>query len=48
MSIEPLSKQYLTVDGKRMAYHDVGTGDPVVFLHGNPTSSYLWLSLIHI
>ncbi|HEV7207872.1 MAG TPA: haloalkane dehalogenase, partial [Mycobacteriales bacterium] len=25
-----------------MAYVEVGTGDPIVFLHGNPTSSYLW------
>lgn len=46
MSTAPLSKQYLTVDGKQMAYHDVGTGDPVVFLHGNPTSSYLWRDII--
>ena len=46
MSIEPLSKQYLTVNGKRMAYHDVGSGAPVVFLHGNPTSSYLWRDVI--
>ncbi len=46
MSIEPLSKQYKTVNGKRMAYHDVGTGDAVVFLHGNPTSSYLWRDII--
>ncbi len=29
-----------------MAYHDVGTGDPVVFLHGNPTSSYLWRDIV--
>jgi hypothetical protein len=33
MSIEPLSKQYKTVNGKQVAYHDVGTGDSVVFLH---------------
>ena len=46
MSIEPLSKQYLTVNGKRMAYHEVGSGAPVVFLHGNPTSSYLWRDVI--
>jgi haloalkane dehalogenase len=46
MSTEPLSKQYKTVNGKQMAYHDVGTGDPVVFLHGNPTSSYLWRDII--
>ena len=29
-----------------MAYVDVGAGDPVVFLHGNPTSSYLWRNVI--
>jgi len=46
MSTKPLSKQYLTVKGKQMAYHDVGSGDPVVFLHGNPTSSYLWRDII--
>ena len=46
LSTEPLSKRYATVDGKRMAYHEVGTGDPVVFLHGNPTSSYLWRNII--
>ena len=46
MSIEPLSKQYKTVNGKQVAYHDVGTGDSVVFLHGNPTSSYLWRDIL--
>lgn len=29
-----------------MAYVDAGAGDPVVFLHGNPTSSYLWRNVI--
>ncbi len=46
MSTEPLSKQYATVNGKQMAYHDVGSGDAVVFLHGNPTSSYLWRDIV--
>ncbi len=46
MTTEALSKQYKTVHGKRMAYHEVGTGDPVVFLHGNPTSSYLWRDVV--
>ncbi len=46
MSIEPLSKQYKTVNGKQMAYHDVGEGPTVVFLHGNPTSSYLWRDIV--
>ena len=31
-----------TVLGLEMAYREVGRGDPIVFLHGNPTSSYLW------
>jgi len=29
-----------------MSYVDVGAGDPIVFLHGNPTSSYLWRNVI--
>ncbi len=29
-----------------MAYHEVGSGAPVVFLHGNPTSSYLWRNVL--
>ena len=46
-------KEVVKVHGKQMAYVEMGTGEPVVFLHGNPTSSYLWrnimpLSLIHI
>ena len=45
-SPERLSKQYKTVAGKQMAYHEVGEGNPVVFLHGNPTSSYLWRNII--
>lgn len=39
-------QQYREVFGKRMAYVDVGSGDPIVFLHGNPTSSYLWRNVI--
>ena len=42
----PFEKQYATVEGRRMAYVDVGEGDPIVFLHGNPTSSYLWRNVI--
>jgi haloalkane dehalogenase len=36
------AKQFVEVKGKRMAYVEMGSGDPIVFLHGNPTSSYLW------
>ena len=46
ISAEPLPKSYATVNGKRMAYHESGSGDPVVFLHGNPTSSYLWRNIV--
>lgn len=46
MSPAAVSKQYKTVNGKQMAYHDIGTGVPVRFLHGNPTSSYLWRDIV--
>jgi haloalkane dehalogenase len=39
-------KKYQDVDGIRMAYYEAGTGDPIVFLHGNPTSSYLWRKVV--
>lgn len=39
-------KKFKTVLGKRMAYVDEGTGDPIVFLHGNPTSIYLWRNVM--
>ena len=39
-------KSRLTVLGSEMAYVDAGQGDPVVFLHGNPTSSYLWRNIL--
>lgn len=42
----PYDKQYKTVLGKKMAYVDVGSGDPIVFLHGNPTSIYLWRNIM--
>jgi haloalkane dehalogenase len=39
-------KQRAQVLGHSMAYVEVGQGDPIVFLHGNPTSSYLWRNVI--
>ena len=39
-------KKTITVRGKRMAYVEMGTGDPIVFQHGNPTSSYLWRNIM--
>jgi len=46
MDTAPLTKSFRTVEGRRMAVHDEGTGHPVVFLHGNPTSSYLWRNIV--
>lgn len=37
-----IEKKFVRVDGLRMAYVERGQGQPVVFLHGNPTSSFLW------
>lgn len=39
-------KSTVTVKGLRMAYAECGQGTPIVFLHGNPTSSYLWRDVI--
>ena len=39
-------RRRIPVLDSEMAYVDTGTGDPVVFLHGNPTSSYLWRNVI--
>jgi haloalkane dehalogenase len=40
------AKKYCQVGGRRIAYVDEGSGPPVVLLHGNPTSSYLWRNVI--
>ena len=40
------TRQRVSVLDTDMAYVDVGQGDPIVFLHGNPTSSYLWRNVI--
>ena len=39
-------KQFVSVDGRRMAYVEMGRGRPIVFQHGNPTSSYLWRNIL--
>ncbi len=39
-------KRSSLVRGVRMAWYETGSGDPIVFLHGNPTSSYLWRKVI--
>ena len=37
---------YMEVEGAKVHYIDVGKGDPILFLHGNPTSSYIWRNII--
>ncbi len=39
-------KKYIEINGKRMAFVEMGDGDPIVFQHGNPTSSYLWRNIM--
>jgi len=42
----PYTKSFKTINGKSIAFVDAGEGDPIVLLHGNPTSSYLWRTVI--
>ena len=42
----PTTQHFADVNGKRIAYLEAGRGDPMVLLHGNPTSSYLWRNII--
>jgi haloalkane dehalogenase len=46
MTEQPLIKKTIDILDARMAYHERGEGRPVLFLHGNPTSSYLWRDVI--
>ena len=39
-------KKYVEVEGSKMAYVEMGEGDPIIFQHGNPTSSYLWRNIM--
>jgi haloalkane dehalogenase len=43
---DPHPRRRIRVADSEMAYVDTGSGDPIVFLHGNPTSSYLWRNVI--
>ena len=45
-AIDPHPRHVAKVLDSEMAYVDTGAGDPMVFLHGNPTSSYLWRNVI--
>lgn len=42
----PFPSHFVEIQGSKLHYIDEGQGDPVLFLHGNPTSSYLWRNII--
>jgi haloalkane dehalogenase len=42
----PFKSKYVEIEGAKIHYIDEGSGDPILFLHGNPTSSYLWRNII--
>ena len=46
LSVSEPAKKELSVNGKKMCYVELGEGDPIVFQHGNPTSSYLWRNVM--
>jgi len=46
ISDEELEKKTIEVLGKNMSYVERGEGNPIIFQHGNPTSSYLWRNII--
>jgi haloalkane dehalogenase len=45
-SADSFERRRMAVLDSHMSYVDVGVGDPIVLLHGNPTSSYLWRNVI--
>jgi len=45
-SEKELPSKFCVIKGKKMSYVELGSGDPIVFLHGNPTSSYLWRNIM--
>nr|AHA54048.1 haloalkane dehalogenase [uncultured bacterium] len=46
ISAAELPKKTVNIAGRHMTYSEMGEGDPIVFLHGNPTSSYLWRNVM--
>lgn len=46
LSADPHPRRQIRVLDTEMSYVDTGEGDPIVFLHANPTSSYLWRNII--
>jgi len=41
-----MKKKFIKIKNKKMAYAEMGVGDPIIFQHGNPTSSYLWRNIM--
>jgi haloalkane dehalogenase len=46
ISADEPTKKFIDVHGRKMAYVEMGSGDPIIFQHGNPTSSYLWRNIM--
>ncbi len=42
----PFDSKFIEINGSKMHYVDIGKGDTILFLHGQPTSSYLWRNVI--
>ena len=42
----PYKSKFVEVEGSRIHYVEEGSGDPILFIHGNPTSCYLWRNVI--
>jgi len=47
LAVDPYARKRAAVLDTELAYVEAGAGDPIVLLHGNPTSSYLWRNVIH-
>ena len=45
-AVFPFESKYIEVLGSKLHYIAEGSGEPIVFLHGNPTSSYLWRNIV--
>ena len=45
-AVDPYARKRIAVRDSEISYVDAGHGDPIIFLHGNPTSSYLWRNII--
>jgi len=46
MNVKEHTKSKILVNNKNMSYVEMGVGETMLFLHGNPTSSYLWRNIM--